>query len=409
MRHRVISSLILLAAGFCVLALGQAVRAEDDPLRQKALGLNDITGDDPIKAEIKGLLDDKTGTKKLLPVAVKMAKEKDQPFNYNGALILARVAHILKDYPSAEAFYRICVDQAGKLQSGRKLAEGYSGLLEVLFNSKKYDECTKLCREFLEMPQIEDGKDVVLEIFVQALTRQGKTKEANDIVDRLSKLSPDDLSILELKSVVQIESGKYNEAVKTYEEIIDLVNKNDRINKEGKEKLGEHYRYLLSNAYIEAQNIDKAIEVLKKLVTEKPDNPTYNNDLGYVMADHDRELDAAEKMIRKALEEDRKQRKAANPNLKAEDDKDVAAYLDSLGWVLFKKKNYKDAKKFLLEAIKDEEGQHIEIYDHLGDVYMALGEKDEAQKTWERALKLEARTKREQQRKVEVAKKVKNK
>src|SRR5207245_1674356 len=58
---------------------------EQSELRQKALSLNDITGDDPIEGQVKDLVADPAGTKKLLAVAVKMAKEKEQPFNFNGA------------------------------------------------------------------------------------------------------------------------------------------------------------------------------------------------------------------------------------------------------------------------------------------------------------------------------------
>src|SRR5262245_25901226 len=59
------------------------LRATDDDaeLRRKALGLNDVTGDNPILGEIKTLVEDQTGTRKLLRVAVAMAKEKAQPFN----------------------------------------------------------------------------------------------------------------------------------------------------------------------------------------------------------------------------------------------------------------------------------------------------------------------------------------
>ena len=68
-----------------VLAAGAMIRAADDDtaLRKRALALNEITGDDPIRGEIRVLTDDKDGTKKLLAVALKMAKEKDPPFNFN--------------------------------------------------------------------------------------------------------------------------------------------------------------------------------------------------------------------------------------------------------------------------------------------------------------------------------------
>jgi len=36
--------------------------------------------------------------------------------------------------------------------------------------------------------------------------------------------------------------------------------------------------------------------------------------------------------------------------------------------VLFKEKNYAEAKKYLLRRFKYEERQHVEIYDHLAEV-----------------------------------------
>src|SRR5262249_47831352 len=100
------------------------------------------------------------------------------------------------------------------------------------------------------------------------------------------------------------------------------------------------------------------------------------------------------------IEEDRKLRKGAG--------KDNAAYLDSLGWVLYKKKKYKEALPYFLDAVKDpDEGQHLEIYDHLAEVYIALGQTDKALETWKKALTCKPLGKRDEQRKLEVEKKVK--
>ena len=99
-------------------------------------------------------------------------------------------------------------------------------------------------------------------------------------------------------------------------------------------------------------------------------------------------IEESEKLIRKAIDKDREQRKKID-DLPKDEDVDNPAYLDSLGWVLFKKKDYKEAKKYLLEATKLKGGEHIEIYDHLADAHMALGEKAEAIKVWKDALKLD--------------------
>src|SRR6202163_3355053 len=112
-------------------------------------------------------------------------------------------------------------------------------------------------------------------------------------------------------------------------------------------------------------------------------------------------------MIRKAIDEERKQRKK-DPELKPEEDKDNAAYLDSLGWVLYKEKKYKEAKQYLQQAVQDQEdGQNCEIYDHLAEVHIALGEKADAVAAWKKAIEVAKTTRRDKQVKAEVEKKLK--
>jgi tetratricopeptide (TPR) repeat protein len=165
---------------------------------------------------------------------------------------------------------------------------------------------------------------------------------------------------------------------------------------------------MLSGVYVDIDRIDKAGQHLQLLLKQYPTEAKYNNDLGFIWADHDMHLDEAERMIRKALDEDRKQRhKAAGSKVDPENDKDNAAYLDSLGWVLFKKKKYEEAKPYLQKAVEDKEGQHVEIYDHLGEVYQALGQHAEAVAAWKKAVEVAGTTRREQERKTEVEKKLK--
>jgi tetratricopeptide (TPR) repeat protein len=209
-----------------------------------------------------------------------------------------------------------------------------------------------------------------------------------------------------MKGLLQQRIGDFSGAAKTYHDALERIAKDDSLDKEKKASAQRKIRYVLSNVYVELNRIDKATQELKTLLAEEPDSPSYNNDLGYIWADHDQNLEEAEKMIRKALEEDRKQRKA-NPELDSDSgDKDKAAYLDSLGWVLFKQKKLQEAKKYLLEAIQDDEGEFIEIYDHLAEVHMALGEKDKAIEVWKKAVNLETTSGREEKRKAEVEKKL---
>jgi tetratricopeptide (TPR) repeat protein len=398
--------------------LAAPVRAadSDEALRRRALALNDVTGNLPIEGQIIALTKDKDAeqTKKLLAVAVKMANEKNQPFQYNAAYILARAALDLKELETSRVFFRICAEQAAKLQSGRRLYIAYQGLIIVmndLLAEKKIDESTKAGQEVLELiEKLEvqpSQRASVLRLMVRGLAEKGKFEEADRFFALLGKIRKNDWQNLELKAWLLNKKGEPAEAAKTYETLLKRLPKEKELEEDVKTEIIADIHYLLSGLYVDMKQIDKAGDHLKVLLAKQPDNATYNNDLGFIWADNDLNLEEAERLIRKAIEQDRKERKA-NPNPKQAKDKDNAAYLDSLGWVLYKQKKYREALPFLQEAVQDpKEGQHLEIYDHLGDVHLALGEKEQAIAAWKKGLTLPSEGKRDQQRKVEVEKKLK--
>jgi tetratricopeptide (TPR) repeat protein len=389
----------------------------DKALRQKALDLNNITGAKPVQGEITSLIEKKNqpATKRLLAAAARMAKEKDQPFNVNATYILASTAHLLDDVDTAREFYRINIDQAVRMGSEQKTIQAYGGLIQLLFGDQKYAECEKVCKEVLDLEgdEYDRIKPQVLRRLILALARQDQFDKAHQLVDDLLKAKREGWSYwfnLELKGDLLREQNKPAEAAKVYEDVLGKVKGDEEAAKEHKKEQEEYVlelKYKLSGVYVDADQVDKAATHLTELLQDKPDNPTFNNDLGYIWADHDKNLEASEKLIRKAIDEDRKQRHKDNPELKPEEDKDNPAFLDSLGWVLFKQKKYKEAKPPLLKAVEEKAGRHIEIYDHLGDVCLALGEKAEAVDAWKKGIAAAGKTQREQQRKTEVEKKLK--
>jgi tetratricopeptide (TPR) repeat protein len=409
------------------LTMGQRLPAEerDSSMRAKALKLNDVTGMNPLRGEVLALLDDKATTRKLVAEAARMAKDKAQPFTYNATLILATTANQVKDYQAAETFYRLHADQAKQLGSTKGFITASSGLISALFESKKYAEAEKVCKEAIdhdlirgtlarlerendreaeeERKPVERFRTLAVEEMILSIAQQGDSDRAVDTIDRIFKGQQNNWLSLDLKARVFRIVGKSKQAVKTYEDELDRIKNDKDLDDEAKESLLDDIRYSLSGVYVETNQIDKAAEQLQTLLKKKPNDPTYNNDLGYIWADHDMNLAESEKLIRKAIEEDRKQRRKAN----AKDDKDNAAYLDSLGWVLFKQKKYEEAKKYLQQAVEQEDGQHIEILDHLGEVLMALDQKSEAVAAWKKGVEAAGEAKREQKRKEEVLKKIK--
>ena len=91
-------------------------------------------------------------------------------------------------------------------------------------------------------------------------------------------------------------------------------------------------RYALAGAYWGAKKRDEAEAELRPILDADPDYAAAANDLGFHLADQGRNLDEAERLVRTAIAADRIDRKkAGNAEL------DNAAYLDSLGWVLFRR------------------------------------------------------------------------
>ena len=68
---------------------------------------------------------------------------------------------------------------------------------------------------------------------------------------------------------------------------------------------------------------------------------------------------------------------------------DNPAYLDSLGWVLFKLARHKEAVVPLQRAVKLLDAPDATVLDHLGDVLHALGRKSEAREAWVESEKVE--------------------
>ena len=118
----------------------------------------------------------------------------------------------------------------------------------------------------------------------------------------------------------------------------------------------------------------EARTLLEKALKIKPNDPGLNNNLGYLYTEQGIKLDEAERMIRKAL--------AGKP---------VAAFMDSLGWVLYKKGRLKEAAatfKKVLDLIARDGQDHSVIHDHIGDTYYRQGRVEEALEQWKQAVKI---------------------
>jgi tetratricopeptide (TPR) repeat protein len=118
----------------------------------------------------------------------------------------------------------------------------------------------------------------------------------------------------------------------------------------------------------QAGHVHESVEALERMLSERPDDPTLLNALGYTLADHTLDLSHAETLIRRAL--------AVMP--------DNPAALDSLGWVRFREGDARGASETLGRAYAL--GHDAEIAAHWGEALWVSGDRSAARKVWAAAL-----------------------
>jgi tetratricopeptide (TPR) repeat protein len=104
----------------------------------------------------------------------------------------------------------------------------------------------------------------------------------------------------------------------------------------------------------------------------EPDNALVLNNYGYSLSERGVRLDEAAAMARKAIDKD----------------PENGAYLDTMGWILFRMGDYEKALPFIQKAFLLRPNSP-EVADHLGDVYDKLEKREDAVRQWEKASALD--------------------
>ncbi|MCE5272296.1 tetratricopeptide repeat protein [bacterium] len=130
--------------------------------------------------------------------------------------------------------------------------------------------------------------------------------------------------------------------------------------------------FSMANVYHEMADDSNTVKYLRLVLKDWPDYAPALNYLGYYYAEKGENLEEAGRLVDRAL--------ATEP--------ENGHYIDSKGWVLFKQGRREEALKEIKSALAAME--HAEIYEHLGEIYLSLGQKAEAVAAWNRSLEMDA-------------------
>ncbi|MCH7703957.1 MAG: tetratricopeptide repeat protein [Planctomycetes bacterium] len=214
-------------------------------------------------------------------------------------------------------------------------------LIDLLQQSKQYEEA---------ILRLEQGVDVLLE----RASREDSPANATRLLERVNRHRSTIALIL-------MEAKRYRDAERQLQEWIRTP-----LRPEGRVR----FLLLLRRAQLLRGADGKSNATAEEALHLAPGHVGLNNDLAYTWIDAGTRLEEAERMSRYAVAEEPLQQ----------------AYLDTYGWLMYKKGAFEDAAKWLERAIGAGGKEDSVIRDHLGDAYFRLGRPKDAIEQWNLAI-----------------------
>ncbi|MGH7982434.1 MAG: tetratricopeptide repeat protein [Candidatus Udaeobacter sp.] len=272
---------------------------------------------------------------------------------------------IIKEHPEKYQSYdllaQVLDDEARSLQRANRLEEAKARFAKVAAN---YEQ------SLLINPNHPSTYLHLAELLL------GPLRDADRAVKLLTdarRRFPGAPEIVYYLAIAQREAKQSQQAVATFEEALHEAQLD-----EDDDVINAKFYFNYGAAAEQAGLYEKAADLLRKSIALDPANSAeaYNY-IGYMWADHNMNLDEAEAMIKRALE--------SEPN--------NASYLDSLGWMEFRKGKFDQALSDLLRAAKALERDDPVVFEHIGDTYLKLNRVPEALDAWQKALALDPKNK----------------
>ena len=193
------------------------------------------------------------------------------------------------------------------------------------------------------------------------LAREGKVKEARELIRRLPEKTPDDARAKVLAEAQVLRDAKlWRDA----NDVLAAANK----------KFPDDVDLIYEQSMM-AEKLNRLADMerlLRRVIELKPDHGQAYNALGYSLAERNLRLPEARSLIKKALE--------LNPG--------EPSITDSLGWVEYRLGNRDEAVRLLREAYRGQ--PDAEIAAHLGEVLWVNGQTDEARRIFNEGRKRDA-------------------
>lgn len=270
----------------------------------------------------------------------------------NAGVILRRIAMAYRDADQRARVIETFAYMRKVLGDKDTLPDGME--IDLLRSEGNYAEALKIARD-AQKRFPGDRQFKYLEAF--SLSKLGEVNKAVELLEKMLGSNAEDADVYQTLGSLLMEVGRLEEAEKAARRALQFDQKNT-------ESL-----VLLSSIQDRRKMYKESEETLRQVLTIDPDNPTALNNLGYFLTERGEKLDEALLLIQRAV------------NIEPTN----SSFLDSLGWLYFKRSQYDQARQYIEQAI-GYDGRSATQHDHLGDVYEKLGKLDQAREMWKKAV-----------------------
>ena len=209
----------------------------------------------------------------------------------------------------------------------------------------------------LQAALAESPEDTALRILqARALERSGRPERAEATLQQALARAPS-VEVYEALASTWQRQGRHTEALALLQKALAGRPRDTAL------------RFVLANAWLRKGDAARALAEMRAVVAAEPQNAAALNFIGYLLAGQGGDLNEAERLVQRALE--------FRP--------DTGAFLDSLGFIYYRRGDYARALEVLERAAALEPDEPT-ILEHLGDTYRKLSRLEDAARAWRQAL-----------------------
>ena len=234
---------------------------------------------------------------------------------------------------------------------------------ELLTRLDKLDEAAVRLNEIINMmPDNYYAWEKLLFVYLQEEDYTNLMKKGGECASRFNRSFIAKL----LYANGAMESGKYSVALEELKKAEILAGSNN--------ELINQVLTMRADVYYRMKNFNEAFKIFDEAIKTNSEDIAVMNNYAYYLAEQDIRLKEAEEMAKKVIEKE----------------PDNNTYLDTYGWVLYKRGKLKEAAKIMLNIINSGDEPDAEYYEHYGFILKKQKKCAGAIENWNIALNLDS-------------------